>query len=760
MNPRRIPWRWLLAALAAFLIAGVAAPFFSADHFAERIGKALEASLGRKVKIGKVRFTLLGGPGFTISDVEIAEDPSFGIEPIAQLMPDGSLDARLQLKSLWSGKLQWASVRLNQPIVNLVKGSSGHWNFEPMLTPNLVSLLPRIAVRDAHINFKFGDTKSIFYIENVDLEAVARASGAADWDLRFSGEPGRTDRLAHPYRQSVSGMGRWRPARVDVDIELEKSALSEISGLIFGRDVGIHGTVASRVKLAGAVNDIQINGSLQLQDLHRWDQMPMKGDGWPLNFRGRLDLPTQRLEMESQPGPMPFAVRYRVADFLAQPRWALGLSWNRFPAEPLAAIARHMGAPLPPDMKLGGSLDGAVSWSGWGNLQGQIAFHDAAVTFPNSPAVEFDEAKLLFDGDRIHLAQALVRTASSEASLEADYRLTTQELQLDIASESMTIAAIRTYATRLPAPLLEALSSGVWTGKLRYRRGPEIEAGWSGQVQLAKAEIALPGLAAPLRVRTATARLDGARLWVDKMIARVGEADVAGDYRYEPGAVHPHRFRLTIPELDASELERLLMPTLRRDQGFLARTLGIGKPEIPDWLATRFMDGTVQIGELAVGETTLSQLRFRVRGNGPRMDLTDMAARLESASASGQASVDLTGRTPAYRLNFILNSFDFKGGKLDADGVIRTSGTGGELLSRMRSEGSFTGRALDICKTASGCYRLEWPKLRFTELQLMVGPDLYIGRGATQEDGRLLLQLSSGAKLMRVTGTLAQLAVE
>src|SRR5207253_1011210 len=204
MNPRRIPWRWLLAALAAFLIAGVAAPFFSADHFAERIGKALEASLGRKVKIGKVRFTLLGGPGFTISDVEIAEDPSFGIEPIAQLMPDGSLDARLQLKSLWSGKLQWASVRLNQPIVNLVKGSSGHWNFEPMLTPNLVSLLPRIAVRDAHINFKFGDTKSIFYIENVDLEAVARASGAADWDLRFSGEPGRTDRLAHPYRQSVS----------------------------------------------------------------------------------------------------------------------------------------------------------------------------------------------------------------------------------------------------------------------------------------------------------------------------------------------------------------------------------------------------------------------------------------------------------------------------------------------------------------------------------------------------------------------------
>jgi len=78
----------------------------------------------------------------------------------------------------------------------------------------------------------------------------------------------------------------------------------------------------------------------------------------------------------------------------------------------------------------------------------------------------------------------------------------------------------------------------------------------------------------------------------------------------------------------------------------------------------------------------------------------------------------------------------------------------------MRSEGSFTGRALDICKTASGCYRLEWPRLRLTELQLLIGQDLFIGRGAMQDDGRLLLQLSSGGKQMRMTGTLAQLAIE
>src|SRR5207249_4134551 len=143
---------------------------------------------------------------------------------------------------------------------------------------------------------------------------------------------------------------------------------------------------------------------------------------------------------------------------------------------------------------------------------------------------------------------------------------------------------------RLPAPLLDALSSGVWKGKLRYSRSPDITAGWSGQIQLARAEIPLPGIAEPLRVRTATARLDGAKLWVDKIVARIGDVEIAGDYRYEPGALHPHRFRLAIPRIDAAELELLLAPTLRRKQGFLARTLGFGRAEVPKWLAQRFAD--------------------------------------------------------------------------------------------------------------------------------------------------------------------------
>ena len=146
-------FKWFFAGLALFLIAGVAAPFLSADRFSKRVSDALEASLARKVKIGKLRFNLLLTAGFSISDVEISEDPGFGIEAFAGVGTLDSLDARVELLPLLTGKLTWSSLRLNRPIVNLVKVGD-HWNFEHLLTPRLVAAVPRIEVRGRPYQFQ------------------------------------------------------------------------------------------------------------------------------------------------------------------------------------------------------------------------------------------------------------------------------------------------------------------------------------------------------------------------------------------------------------------------------------------------------------------------------------------------------------------------------------------------------------------------------------------------------------------------------
>jgi len=112
---------------------------------------------------------------------------------------------------------------------------------------------------------------------------------------------------------------------------------------------------------------------------------------------------------------------------------------------------------------------------------------------------------------------------------------------------------------------------------------------------------------------------------------------------------------------------------------------------------------------------------------------------------------------------------DWQAGKLDADGTLETSGTGSQLLANLTSEGTFTGAAVDFgtpeaWRSISGSFNLAFlptaPRLRLTGLNLRTGDETYTGRGATQEDGRLLIQLTSGAKELRMSGTLAKLKVE
>src|SRR5260370_5197040 len=107
--------------------------------------------------------------------------------------------------------------------------------------------------------------------------------------------------------------------------------------------------------------------------------------------------------------------------------------------------------------------------------------------------------------------------------------------------------------------------------------------GWSGKIELEDAQMPLPGLADPLRIETANAAIAGPSVVLDHMRARVGKIVAQGEYRYERGAARPHRLKVVFGELDAAELERVLMPALQRRGGLIARAFWRAPP--PDWLA-------------------------------------------------------------------------------------------------------------------------------------------------------------------------------
>jgi hypothetical protein len=677
--------------------------------------------------------------------------------------------------SIWSllgGRFTIASISLNEASINLTKSGPaaewGRWNFASLISPSLIRTAPAIHVRNGRIHFKFGDTKSVFYLTETDLDLSPTSGG--DWKISLEGQPARTDRPMQGLG-SLRLRGRWyaQPGRADMDFAIEHTNLGEITALLAGQDAGVHGMLTARVHLAGPLDNLGITGRLDVSDVHRWDLMPGNGQGWPLDLSGRLDLIGQKLELHSATAgasALPLSVHFRATDYLSQPRWGVALYWNHFPVAPILDLARHMGAQIPPKLRMSGVMDGAIGYSGQSRLQGGLSFHDAALTAPDSPPLHFEQAHVIFDHGHARLTPVLVRGENDEARIEADWSLDDAALDLEISTDGMKVQSLRAQVALAKVPGLDQVTSGSWRGGLRFHRDAH-EYGWNGHITLTDAEMPMAGFAHPLMLAGAQVQIDGARLVVDRIDAAIGKLEFTGDYRYEPTSLHPHRVRLRAASWDAADVESEFMPTLRRNTNLIARTLG--RPMVTDWLRQRNVDGVVQIDELTLAGAHIENVRGRVLWDVGHVQIDSLQGEIDRMRMTGKLDVNLRGSRPTYKLRAKLKGLNWQSGTLDADGTVETFGTGLQLLTNLSVEGSFAGAAIELgtlgtARTATGAYNLSWsqtgPRLRLNNLTVRTEGDTFTGRGSTQDDGRLLVLLTNGARETRMTGSLAKLRVE
>jgi len=766
ISPKTV-FKGLGAAAAVWLGVGLGAPYVDANPYADRLRGSLSRALGRQVEFRQaVRFSLFKGPGFSVDDVVIHEDPAIGAEPIAYM---DTINVRPSIWSLLGGRFVVDSIGLEGAHINLTKSDSGNWNFLSFVNRSVMSAAPAIHVRDGRINFKFGDTKSVFYLLDTDLDISPPGPGAAGWKVSLTGKPARTDRPAQGLG-SFTLKGRWfvAPERVDLDLVMDRSGLGEISALLEGQPGSVHGAISARLHLGGPIHNIGIQGRVQISDVHRWDLMPVQGQGWPLDVHGRLDLVGQAFDLESSSAgnaPLPLSIRFRATDYLTRPHWAISANWNRFPLAPILELARHMGAQFPPKLQLAGVMEGAIGYSE-GNLQGQVAVRDGSLTIPDSPAMRFDQATVVFDGGHIRLTPARVQTSGQdEAQVEADYAMDDNTLDLSISTEAMNVESLRKQVALAALPWLEQVRSGQWSGQLHYHYGAD-RSGWTGRLALSDAEIPVPGMADPVQLTSANAQIEGARVVLDHIAAQAGVSAFTGSYSYEPGAARPHRVRLRAAKLDAAALEAEWMPTLRRNPGLLARALG--RSSVPDWLKQRAVDGAIQVDDLAIAGGHVENVRGRLLWDVERVALEGLQATFERTAITGSLDINLRGTRPSYRLDAKVKGLNWQAGKLDGQATVATSGTGLQLATNLAVEGTFTGSGMDFGglagRAVSGTFSIGWgqtaPRLRLTALNLRGDDDTYTGHGATQDDGRLVVALTDGVKEVRLSGPWDKLKLE
>lgn len=778
--------RALLLAAVLVLVAGVMAPFVRADRFSTRIRKAVEQAMGRKVEIaGPVRLKLFPRPGFSVGNVIIHDDPAMGLEPFAYVT---SLEVGVRLSSLWRRRLEFSNLRLVAPSVNLVKSRAGSWNYLPLLdrafgpSPADGTTLPAIQVRSGRLNFKFGDTKSVFYFSNADID-VSPSSGPEDaLRLRFSGEPAWTDRSARGFG-AISGGGRLilsreGETRVALNVRLQRSAIAEVLTLLRGYGMGLEGFVASEARLEGPVSNIEITGRLELAEIDRWSLLPSPGGQRSLDYKGRLNVTAQTMTLETAAAaepPLPVAVRFRVDDYLAQPRWAFTVALEELPIESLPELARRTGFRLPEDLAVEGSATGTLDWSSAGRFEGELTLRNVSVEFPNSTPIQFEEANLAVDGGRLHLSPTeVVLGEGQRARVEILYLDAMNKLDVTLGSRALAVSRLQSLWTRLtggPAPpLLSACRSGTFQGSLRYAREAGSEGMWTGSFELRDTQVAPQGFADPLEINSASVTLAGQRFEMKNLDARMGQVELEGEYSYDADAERPHHFDLLVAALDVTELERLLMPALhRRPRGFLARTLRLGPAPLPVWLAARRAEGTFRVEELVAGAVTLNALRGKAYWDGTSVELIIADSQLKGASLRGRVSVDLRETVPRYQVAAQLSGLNWEGGTVDAEGRLATTGAGTDLPLNSRAEGSFTGRAIragpnEEWRTVSGCFEFSMdkgvPRLLLTSIELVRGPDTYYGYGRTTLAGNLEVELFNESEELEMTGTLIPLRIE
>jgi len=215
--------------VVVLLIAIIAIPFLlDANQFRPQFESKLTNALGRDVKVGDLKLSLLSG-SLAVNDISIADNPEFSSSPFVTAK---SLKVGVELKPLiFSKEVRVTGISLEQPAINLIRSASGKWNFSDLGgkespekagagTTNISGtdiLVKKLEITEGRVTNVEGRKKPVVY-ENVNLTVsnlsfttafpfALSASLPGGGRLKLDGEAGplnKTDMLATPMKASIA----------------------------------------------------------------------------------------------------------------------------------------------------------------------------------------------------------------------------------------------------------------------------------------------------------------------------------------------------------------------------------------------------------------------------------------------------------------------------------------------------------------------------------------------------------------------------
>jgi hypothetical protein len=367
---------WLLAAVVTLMLLVLLPPFLNINRFRRRIAASISGSLGRPVHIDNVGFRILPTPGFTFENFVVGENPAFGDEPF---LLANTVTATLHVSSLWRGHLEFATISLDEPHVNLVRNAEGQWNIESILlqasqihtaptaqrSAGGLPRFPYIEATQARVNIKMGEEKMPFSL--TDAKLALWLSQPETWNVRVEARPLRTDMNATD-TGLVQVDGTFQRADTLDAIPLELSAswrdaqLGDVSHMLMGKNAGWRGSINAQANVTGRFGAAQIDAKLHLDDVHRAEFVPARPLSLDVactaNALGNLRT-FDAIHCALPLGDGNMLMEGNIVDLRVAPQPALRFTAQQVPAAELLEIARHATNRIAPEFTAQGTISGA-----------------------------------------------------------------------------------------------------------------------------------------------------------------------------------------------------------------------------------------------------------------------------------------------------------------------------------------------------------------------------------------------------------------
>ncbi len=688
---RRVMWATLLLIVLGLVLLP---PFINVNRYRKRVADSIGRALGREVSVANIQLKLLPRPALALSNFVVAEDPSYGSEPMLRA---ATVTAYIRLTSLWRGQLEIGTLDLDSPSLNLVRRSDGHWNLEELVErttqaasapttktrPEARPRFPYVEASAGRINFKLGQVKKAFAFTDADF--ALWLDSESQWGVRLEARPMRTD-VGISDTGTLRLDGRFqrgsivRKTPVNLKLTLTGGPLGQITTLVYGHDRGWRGTVNSNATLTGTPAELGITLDAQVDDFRRYDIAL----GEALRMRvhctatySSSDDVLDNVQCESPIGPGVLRVRGNAQGWAGE-AYDLGISAEQVPAQRLVALARHAKKDLPADLTATGDVEavftvrklrgGIPTWGGGGRCE-QLALHAEVL----KRDLEIGEVQFVVPGaasapgrSKRHartFAQPAMKTglrlvvkpfpltlgatspATATAAFDQDHYIVSLSGEAEL---SRLVSVAKALGIGTPgiglagAAQINLEIGGTWVGF-----APPVP---SGKVQLRDATAELQGVSAPLQIASADATLANQAVNVTSFTGVFAQGpEISGSASFPVHCTAPEtcvlRFDGRFNDASLTGLNRLVHPGSRHEPWY---HLLAPWQRREDALLKLRASGRIAVARFEIGTAVANDVTGTVELDAGRLRLINFRGDILGGHHSGEWTADFTTSPPRF----------------------------------------------------------------------------------------------------------------